>query len=187
MGRSFFGASCIVLSTVLSNNINHEILSPIVFSVGILLVVGFNLGLITRSVPGGDSFTDCFITLATNIMTAMCFGLLLRNTGTYPETLEASIGGAIVTGIVIGLVSVSNKFNSRYAEWITMILMFSFVYLHLPHCMVYAFYFGTLPMITMQELGTLALVTVGNILGGLIVRYSMKILNVTVKVDNFDI
>ena len=177
MIRSIFGTFCIVLGTILSNNTDHSILSPIVFSVGILLVISLNLGLITRSIPSGNSIQSCCITCLTNITIAIILGLLLSGSGNYPNQLNATISGGIATGIIIGLVSVVNIRKSDYTILITMILMFSFVYLKLPHCVVYAFYFGALPQITLVEFITLMKVICGNIIGGLIVRYSLVILD----------
>lgn len=176
MYKSFLGACCIVLGTMLSNNINHPILSPIVFSVGILLVISLDLGLITRSVPSGKSLKDCMIAYGVNLIVSVILGLMLNDYGTYPQQLTGTFIGGIATGIVIGLVSIVNKHNTEYKTIITMILMFAFVYLKLPHCVVYAFYFGTLDNVTWASALSLLFVTLGNIVGGLLVRYSMTIL-----------
>ena len=177
MSKNIFGAACVVLGTILSNNINHPILSPIVFSVGILLVISLDLGLITRSVPSGKPFRSCVSTCCINLVVSFLMGLLLSNSGTYPPQLTGTLGGGIATGIVIGLVSVVNKLKSDYKTIITMILMFTFVYLKLPHCVVYAFYFGALETLTWNSALSLLLVTIGNLIGGSIVRYSMVILD----------
>ena len=176
MFNNILGASCVVLGTILANNINHPILSPIVFTVGILLVVDLNLGLITRSIPSGMSVKDCAKTFGMNLIVAFVLGLLLSGSGTYPQQLTGTFGGGIATGIVIGFVSIVNKCKSEYRSIITMILMFAFVYLKLPHCVVYAFYFGALDTMTWVSAESLVFVTVGNIIGGLIVRWSMVIL-----------
>jgi formate/nitrite transporter FocA (FNT family) len=174
MYKSILGAGCIVLGTILSNNVNHPILSPIVFSVGILLVISLDLGLITRSVPSGKSLKDCLVTYSVNLFVACVLGLMLNDTGVYPQQLTGTFGGAIGTGIVIGLVSIVNKRNANYKVIITMVLMFTFVYLKLPHCVVYAFYFGALETVTWASALSLILVTLGNVVGGLIVRYSIE-------------
>lgn len=177
MIKNIFGAACVVLGTILSNNVNHSILSPIIFSVGILLVIALDLGLITRSVPSGKPVKDCITTCGVNLIVSYLMGLLLSTSGTYPQQLTGTLLGGISTGIVIGLVSVVNKRNSEYKTIITMILMFTFVYLKLPHCVVYAFYFGALDTITWVSALSLLLVTIGNIIGGSIVRYGMVILD----------
>ena len=177
MIKNILGACTIVLGTILSNNINHPILSPIVFSVGILLVISLDLGLITRSVPSGKSVSDCAITCLVNVIVSFLLGLLLSASGAYPQQLNGTFGSAIATGIVIGFVSVVNKHKSEYTTLITMILMFSFVYLKLPHCVVYAFYLGALDTITLESCLSLLIVTFGNVIGGAIVRISMNILN----------
>ena len=171
--RNILGGGCIVLGTMLSNAINHPILSPIAFSVGILLVITLDLGLITRSVPSGRPVKECFGTLCINLLVAFVLGVLLSRTGNYPQTLGGTFGGGVATGIIIGMASIANKYQSKYTIIITMILMFSFVYLGLPHCVVYAFYIGALTHITTAECLTLLFVTLGNIVGGAIVRYSV--------------
>lgn len=174
MYKSIIGAVCIVIGTILSNNINHPILSPIVFSVGILLVIDLDLGLITRSVPSGDSSSKCCYTAMINIVVALLLGLLLGDVGNYPTVLNVSFGGAVATGVIIGLVSVANKYSGRYTILITMILMFSFVYLRLPHCVVYAFYLGALPMITWEGIWSVLVTIAGNVGGGLLVRFYVR-------------
>ena len=175
--KNLLGGGCIVLGTILANTINHPILSPIAFSVGILLVIVLDLGLITRSVPSGKPFKECVGTLAINILVAFVLGVLLCNTGNYPHTLDGTFLGGIATGIIIGLISIANIHQSKYTVLITMILMFSFVYLKLPHCVVYAFYVGALSHITATDFMTLVTVICGNIIGGMIVRFCMLELN----------
>lgn len=171
--KDILGGGCIVLGTILANAINHPILSPIAFSVGILLVITLDLGLITRSVPSGKSFNECVETLFFNLLIAFLFGILLDWTGDYPQMLNGTFYGAIATGIIIGLASIANIHQSKYTIIITMILMFSFVYLGLPHCVVYAFYIGALPHLTFAECFSLLTVICGNVVGGMIVRFSM--------------
>lgn len=169
---SVLGALAIVFGTILSNNVNHAYISPICFSVGILIVISFDLGLITRAVPGGQLTEECFIIGFVNLVTAALAGFILSDMGNFPQDLACSLSGAVATGIIIGLVSISNKVSSRYSVLITMILMFSFVYLKLPHCVVYAFYCGAARVVYgSSNWFNLCVVTIGNIVGGMIIRF----------------
>ena len=176
--KSVLGALSIALGTILSNNVDHEYLSPICFSVGILIVIAFDLGLITRAVPSGKSTEECFIVGLANLVTAALAGFLLADMGDFPQEITCSLTGAVATGIIIGLVSISNKVKSRYSVLITMILMFSFVYLKLPHCVVYAFYCGAARALygTSNWLNMCSVVA-GNVVGGLIVRFCYQAWN----------
>lgn len=173
--RNILGALSIVFATVLSNNINHEILSPLAFSLGIIFVIVFDLGLITRAIPSGESFSICLVTLGINSVIATCMGFFLYSFGNFPTTF-GGFWSAVATGIVIGFVSLMNKENNKYTVFTTIMLMFSFVYLRLPHCVVCAFYLGTNRNITYNDVFSLFYVVIGNILGGLIIRYSYKLI-----------
>lgn len=176
--KSVLGALSIVLGTILSNNVDHEYLSPVCFSVGILIVIAFDLGLITRAIPGGQSTEECFIIGIVNLVTAALAGIVLADMGEFPQEITYSLTGAIATGIIIGLVSISNKVKSRYSVLITMILMFTFVYLKLPHCVVYAFYCGAArTLYGASNWFNMCGVVAGNVVGGLIVRFCYQAWN----------
>lgn len=173
---SAIGALSIVFGTVLSNNINHQYLSPLMFSLGIILVVVFDLGLITRAVPSGASAPQCGMTAGVNFLVAYAAGWLLRSCGTFLDAIPVDFVGAIATGIVIGLVSAVNKHKSEYTVAVTIMLMFSFVYLHIPHCVVCAFYLGAkTAAVTLTDVLGLVTVMIGNILGGLVIRLILKV------------
>lgn len=57
--KSTLASGCIVFGTILSNNVDHQHFSPVIFSVGILLVIALNLNLITRDVPSGTKVASC--------------------------------------------------------------------------------------------------------------------------------
>ncbi len=173
---SAIGALSIVFGTVLSNNMNHQYLSPLMFSLGIILVIIFDLGLITRAIPSGASVFQCIVTAGVNFIVAYLVGWLLHSCGNFPQEIPIDIVGAIATGIVIGLVSAVNKHKSEYTVVVTIMLMFSFVYLHIPHCVVCAFYLGAkTTAATPADLVGLLTVVFGNVLGGLIIRFILKI------------
>ncbi|MBS5433087.1 MAG: hypothetical protein KHY12_04900 [Firmicutes bacterium] len=175
--RSVIGALSIVFGTILANNINHTYLSPLTFSLGIIFVIILNLGLITRSVPSGEGFKNCGIILIVNIAVAIIAGLSLRSCGSFPTIIKPALVPAIGTGIIIGLVSVANIKKTNYTVPVTFMLMFSFVYLKIPHCVVCAFYYGASPQNAIENMPGLLVVIVGNIIGGLIIRYLFKICN----------
>ncbi|MBQ8935500.1 MAG: hypothetical protein IJ049_03765 [Oscillospiraceae bacterium] len=173
---SAIGALSIVFGTVLSNNINHQYLSPLMFSLGIILVIIFDLGLITRAVPSGASAPQCGVTAGVNFLAAYAAGWLLHSCGSFPDAIPVDFVGAIATGIVIGLVSAVNRHKSEYTVVVTIMLMFSFVYLHIPHCVVCAFYLGAkMTAVTLTDVLGLVTVIIGNILGGLVIRLILKI------------
>lgn len=166
---SLLGGLSIAFGIVLANNMNHVYLSPLMFSLGIVFTIIMGLELITRAVPIGKNWKDCVIIGAGNFVAAMLAGFFLKGFGHFPDTIPVNIWGAIGTGIIIGLVSVANKKKGPYTVPVTFMLMFSFVYLKLPHCVVSAFYLGGLRLVGVKEwLGFLS-VLAGNIIGGLIV------------------
>ena len=144
-------------------------------------MITLDLGLITRSVPSGKPVKECVGVLLANLLVAFVLGVLLGYPGICPQTLNGTFYGAIGTGIIIGLASIANIYQSKYTIIITMILMFSFVYLGLPHCVVYAFYLGALPHITSVDFMTLLSVIGGNIVGGMIIRQC--VLNIDNQID----
>lgn len=167
---SLLGGLSIAFGIVLANNMNHEYLSPLMFSLGIVFTIIMGLELITRAVPIGKNWNDCVLIGAGNFVAAILAGFFLRGFGHFPDTIPVNIWGAIGTGVIIGLVSVANKKKGPYTVPVTFMLMFSFVYLKLPHCVVSAFYLGGLRLVGIKEwLGFLS-VLAGNIIGGLIVH-----------------
>ena len=171
---AILGGLSIVFGTVLSNNMNHPILSPLMFSLGIIFVIVLNLGLITRSVPSGGSVGECVIIALYNLFTAFLCGIFLGGFGNFPTTVEPNFWGAVGTGIIIGLVSLVNREETPYKVPVTIMLMFSFVYLKLPHCVVSAFYAGNILSTTkdLSALWGLFMVLIGNVAGGCVVRFA---------------
>lgn len=173
--RNILGALCIVFATAVSRFAGHEYLSPLLFSMGILLVIIFDLGLVTRSVPSGDDLTHCICACCVNLVTAGVLGTMYTGANQFAMTFAPPweyLLPAVGTGIIIGLVSLVNKHHSEYTVLMTMMLMFSFVYLKLPHCVVYAVYVAANRHTSTGGASALAVVTLGNIIGGLIVRFS---------------
>ena len=171
------GGLCIVFGTVLANNLNHVYLSPLMFGLGIIFTVVLGLDLITRAVPIGIPARDCVTIGLFNFVSAFIAGLLLKNFGAFPKEISPDFWGAIGTGIIIGLVSVVNKKSGPYTVVVTLMLMFSFVYLKLPHCVVTAFYLGTILGVGAfwSSLWSFVVIVVGNIIGGLIVNVVFRL------------
>lgn len=168
MFKSVLGALCICLGAYFSLLINNPIISPIVFMVGILLIIYFDLNLITREIPLNtkntpESIQNTCVVLLLNVFTAFFVGLFLPKQAL---NLNPSFMNSILGGIVIGLVSLVAKYKKTYKEIIIIILMFCFVYLKLPHCVVYAFYSG----IDFHNAIYLLPVISGNIIGGLLIK-----------------
>lgn len=59
-----FGGVCIALFAGVSAMLDHQYLSPLIFSVGILLIIHFGLSLITRDCPLGLPAGSVAVTLA---------------------------------------------------------------------------------------------------------------------------
>lgn len=166
--KSILGGFAISLGVILSNLIDNEFISPLIFSVGILLCMDLKMHLITRAIPLKPYIPTCGNILLFNLLSAMACGLVVKFTfmHTVPR-LNPDFIGAILTGIIIGIIAVINKknMNGTYKIIITMLLMFAFVYLKLPHCVVYAFWFGCMECSFINLLIAVA----GNIVGGLII------------------
>lgn len=168
--KSVIGSLSICLGTYFSLVVDDDIISPIVFSSGILLVIYFNLNLITKDIPtaiantedGSKKYTIVPI-LIFNLLTAFIVGKIMSYD--FELYTNATINNSILGGAVIGIVSLIAMENYDYKELLIMLLMFCFVYLKLPHCVVYAFYGG----LEVQILKSLPIVVLGNIIGGSIV------------------
>ena len=170
-GLGILGGLSIVFGIILANNMNHTYLSPLMFSLGIVFTIIMRLELITRAVPLGRKVGEACIIGAGNFIGALLAGAALWWTGKYPPSISINIWGAIATGIIIGLVSVANTEGTAYTVPVTFMLMFSFVYLKLPHCVVSAFYVGNSVVggYLANTLPGFLVVLVGNVIGGLIV------------------
>lgn len=178
---SIIGGLSIVFGIILANNINHVYLSPLMFSLGIIFTIILGLDLITKAIPTCRSWRDCVIIGYYNLLTAFAAGVFLRWTGNFPQIISLSwetFAGAIGTGIIIGLVGLSNKEKTSYTVPVTFMLMFSFVYLKLPHCVVSAFYLGAISGAGafFPSLLGFSAVLLGNIIGGLIIRGSYSLI-----------
>lgn len=168
--KSILGAVSICLGTYFSLTIDNEFLKPIVFTIGILLVIYFDLNLITREIPLKSTPQimskripcNALIILTINLLTAYVIGAAanLQIAVKQPDFMNS-----VLAGIVIGLVSIIAKEGKSYKEIMILILMFCFVYLKLPHCVVWAFYGGLDPF----YLPYICPIVAGNIVGGLII------------------
>lgn len=160
----------ISLGTAASKMCIFPEIAPLLFAVGIFMVMAFDLKLITRFVPTGKKIglLDTLIVLAVNLIAAWTAGYFSPFSAPSPDNLFLF---SILGGIVIGLVSWNNIFASPYKVVTAMLLMYMFVHLGLPHVVVYAFLHA--------DLGAIAVVGAGNILGGLGLRaafYGLKTL-----------
>lgn len=177
--RNILGGACIVFSTVVARFVDHQYLSPALFAMGIVLVIVLDLGLVTRAVPSGEDVAHCVSALAVNILTAWVLGLMYLGVPEFAVEFghpSEYFLPAVATGIIIGLVSVVNKHKSEYTVPMTFMLMWTFVYLGLPHCVVYAVYLAANCMVDSTGAMVLLSVIAGNIAGGLIVRSADKLI-----------
>ena len=171
--KAVAGGACICLGTYAMRMCPYPEIAPLLFAVGILMVMAFDFHLITRFVPTHRffgvpaNFWVGFIVLAANLITAYLVGLLVDFSPTPPDNL---FWQSVLGGMVIGLVSVNNIFPSQYKVLIAALLMYAFIILGLPHCVVYAFYNADFP--------TLLIVVAGNLVGGAILGSVFKILGV---------
>lgn len=189
-----FGGLSISFASIISNMTNHEYLSPFIFSIGILLCIRFSFNLITKSVPLLENWFRCVLIFLINMMTSMICGLIFKfnNVIVTPIIFKPTFFGAFMTGVIIGLVAYINipeyykvinvgsekEMDLRsipcygdgrhYNVIMTLILMFAFVYLKFPHCVVLSTWFGA----GYCDLYDLFLTVVGNVCGGLFVGLS---------------
>lgn len=166
IAKSITGGLSICLGTVASKYCPYPALAPLLFAVGIFMVMQFDWNLITRHIPTGRILSlNTIIILFVNLLVAYLFGLCFPLEVTPPDNLFwMSVAG----GAVIGLVSLNNLTTNKYKIPIAILLMYIFVMLGLPHCVVYAF-LGAEPT-------TLLIVVLGNIVGGILLRllYSLS-------------
>lgn len=173
---NFFGAllggAAICLGTYASRVCEFPILAPLLFAVGIVIVMVFDLGLITRFTPTHSyslkNILAGLIILASNVLIASLLGQLSSLTVNPPENLFL---WSILGGIVIGLVSLNNMMHTPYKVALALLLMYIFVMIKLPHCVVYAFYNVDFP--------TLLTVIAGNIIGGVGLNIAIRLHAIT--------
>lgn len=165
--RAIAGGLAICLGTAASRLCPYPILSPLIFSVGILMVVRFDWGLITRHFPTQKlGWITTPLIIIGNLLSAYLVGYCFDFPLVLPENLFVN---SIVAGAVIGLVSFNSKGeNHPYKLAISLLLMYLFVSLGLPHIVVISFLHASLP-----ELG---IVLVGNVIGGLGLRVLFKMM-----------
>lgn len=162
--KSILGALAICLGTYLSGTVNNQYISPLIFSVGILLVISLNLDLTTRTIPTEMKWDKALIVLSANLITSVLIGLLFQGYKIPP--INTRFRDAIIAGLVIGLVSLVNgKQSLKYKTVVTLMLMYAFVWLKLPHCVVYAFYMG----VDIEYWEFLPRVIAGNVIGGVLI------------------
>lgn len=168
MYKSILGGAAISLGTLLSVKVGHPYLSPLIFSVGILLVIGFQLELITKTIPVEMKLYKSLQVLGINLLTAFICGTLVH--GYTVPTVNTSFKASILGGIIIAVVSLVNVKKIHNRTIITLILMFSFVWLKLPHMVVYAFNTG----VSFEYWEFLPRVILGNVVGGVFVGAIFK-------------
>lgn len=161
------GGAAICLGTYASRICEFPILAPLLFAVGILLVMVFDLGLITRFNPThtytSQNLAKLLVILVVNLITANLLGNLTTITATPPDNL---FWFSVLGGIVIGLVSLNHKIATPYKVAVALMLMYIFVDLGLPHCVVYAFLGVDFP--------TLMVVVAGNLVGGMALNFGFR-------------
>lgn len=161
------GGAAICLGTYASRICEFPILAPLLFAVGILLVMVFDLGLITRFNPThtytSQNLAKLLVILVVNLITANLLGNLTTLTATPPDNL---FWLSVLGGIVIGLVSLNHKIATPYKVAVALMLMYIFVDLGLPHCVVYAFLGVDFP--------TLMVVVAGNLVGGMALNFGFR-------------
>ena len=165
--RCFLGAAAISLGTFASKTCPYPILAPLLFAVGILMVMRFDWHLITRHFPTqplNKVLTPLIIVC--NLLFAYLIGLFSDLTITPTQDVLYLFLTSIAGGAVIGLVSLNNLTDHPYKVPIALLLMYVFVMLGLPHCVVYAF--------LNVSLSTLLVVLAGNVVGGLALRWLDK-------------
>lgn len=128
------------------------------------MVMAFNFELITRHVPTKGFSWQTAVVLVVNLATAGLLGFFTMDFPA-PDTsnLLMTFANSILGGIVISCVSLNNLADSPYKVVIALLLMYLFVMLGLPHCVVYAFLH--------VDFGTLLLVIAGNLIGGGLLRF----------------
>lgn len=161
------GGAAICLGTYASKMCEFPILAPLLFAVGILLVMVFDLGLITRFTPthtfSSANLAKLLIILIVNLLTANLLGSMVDLPIATPNNLFL---WSIVGGVVIGLVSINHKLATPYKVVVALLLMYIFVDLGMPHCVVYAFLGVDFP--------TLMVVVAGNLLGGVCLNFGFR-------------
>lgn len=166
---SVFGGACIALFAGVSAMVGHQYLSPLIFSVGILLIIHFGLSLITRDCPLGLPARSVTVTLAVNIAAAFLVGLAFAGK-TGEVCMKADVFESILTGLIIGFVALVNRDRGLYTLPLTLLLMYAFVYLKLPHCVVYGFYLPLCDAGLGLKLICLAYAIAGNVIGGILIH-----------------
>ena len=167
----------ILISTFagVSNIVNEPHIGPLVFMIGIMLIMVNQLNLITKDCPTGSFGVSLFVVLFFNIVGAAFTGLFFSGHMPQPVVMKIDLFQSVLTGIIIGFVAWVNRKPNRYTIYLTIALMYAFVYCKLPHCVVYGFYFpnSTLP-IDYRCYG-LSYAIIGNIIGGIMVYLFYKL------------
>ena len=165
-----FGGVCIALFAGVSAMVGHQYLSPLIFSIGILLIIHFGLSLITRDCPLGLPAGSVAVTLAVNIAAACLLGLCFTGKINGEVCMKADLFGSVLTGLIIGFVALVNRDRGLYTLPLTLLLMYAFVYLKLPHCVVYGFYLPLCGTGLGLKLICLAYAIAGNVIGGILIH-----------------
>ena len=164
---AILGGASICLGTYASRSCEFPILAPLLFAIGILVVLVFDLGLITRFTPthtfSSSNLAKLLIILIFNLITANLLGPLSSFSATPPDNL---FWWSVLGGVVIGLVSLNHKISTPYKLVVALLLMYIFVDLGLPHCVVYAFLGVDFP--------TLMVVVAGNLVGGMALNFGFR-------------
>jgi formate/nitrite transporter FocA (FNT family) len=166
---SVFGGACIALFAGVSALVGHQYLSPLIFSIGIILIIHFGLSLITRDCPLGYPANSVVTTLIFNVAAACMVGCAFI--GRIEVSMKSDLFESILTGLIIGFVALCNRYKGIYTLPLTLMLMYAFVYLKLPHCVVYGFYFPLCKAAVGTKFVCLAYAVAGNIIGGLLIHW----------------
>lgn len=167
--KALVAGAFIALGTYASRVCPYPILAPLLFAVGILMVMVFNAELITRRIPTagvmGNELGCAICVLLGNLLSAWLLGFLADLPAPQMDLLPL-FGKAIIGGAMIGLVSVNNLQDTPYKVPVALLLMYIFVMTGMPHAVVYAFLHSD-PL-------TLLVCIAGNVVGGLLLRGIFK-------------
>ena len=164
--RAALGGVSISLFAGMSVLVHDAYVGPFVFMTGIILIIVYQLSLVTRDCPLGCPAASVAVTLTVNVLTAFCMGLLFRGHLPYEVTMKADLFQSVLAGVIIGMVSLVNRDRTIYTIPLTVLLMYAFVWCRLPHCVVYGFYMP----ICGGSWVSLAYAIAGNLIGGWMVH-----------------
>ena len=175
--------------------IPNKMVGTMFFALGILLVLNFNKRLVTRVTPLSTisdeyNWVDILIALGGNILGSIFTGLIVSFTRMVPKIQESIIElgnvkmndssiSLLIMGILCGIfvgyaVLLSKKYERGSFAQIFYVWLFvtAFVFCGFDHIVANAFYFsayGFISSFSVAMIMPMIVVTIGNIIGGLLV------------------